>query len=133
MGMLTREDLLKKDVLEIKRVDLGEDDFVFVRQMTGRERDKFEQSVFDQRGDSVEKNLTDFRAKLLVQTVCDEAGERILHDDDFELLSTNKAAATIEKIVDIARDLNKISGKDEEELVKNLQIDRTKDSGSDSA
>jgi hypothetical protein len=133
MGMLTREDLLKKDVLEIKRVDLGEDDFVFVRQMTGRERDKFEQSVFDQRGDSVEKNLTDFRAKLLVQTVCDEAGERILHDDDFELLSTNKAAATIEKIVDVARDLNKISGKDEEELVKNLQIDRTKDSGSDSA
>ena len=37
--------MLAKEELEIVKVDLGKGDYVYVRQMTGRERDRFEQSL----------------------------------------------------------------------------------------
>ena len=47
MESLTGKSLLKKEELEIVQVDLGKNkegkkEFVFVRQMTGREREQFE-------------------------------------------------------------------------------------------
>jgi hypothetical protein len=45
MKILDRESLLLKQVLAIEKVELGEGAHVFVRQMTGRERDQWEQSL----------------------------------------------------------------------------------------
>lgn len=124
MALLNRKSLLKKEDLDIKKVNLNKEDFVFVRQMTGRERDSFEQSIMEIKQDgkgnqTVRQNLKDFRAKLIVHTVCDEDGKNILETKDFETLSKNMSAATLEKLVNEAQKLNGMSQNDVDDLVKN--------------
>lgn len=122
-GLLDRNSLLKKEELKTEKVDLGNSSYVYVRQMTGRERDRFEQSMMKEvrnKGKvNYERSLEDFRAKLAVQTLCDEKGNNLLQPNDYEALSTNMSAAKLEKIVNIAQELNKISEEDKEALVKN--------------
>lgn len=129
MGLLNRKDLLKKEVLQVEKVDLGNDEFVCVKQMTGRERDQFERSLTrEKRGKDgkikdYEQNLEDFRAKLAVRTVCDEEGNLILHPEDYPVLSMSMSAAKLEKIINKAQELNKISEEDKEALTKNSNAD----------
>lgn len=129
--LLTRKQLLNKQPLKKEKVEIL-DGFVFVRQMTGRERDRFEQSLMitvtkPDGTVTMERNLEDFRAKLAVQTVCDENGVNILNQDDYELLSQNISAATLEEITETAQRLNAITKKDRDNLVKNSS-DAQKDS-----
>ena len=126
MGLLTREGLLAKEELEIKKVDLGNGDYVFVRQMTGRERDSFERTLVEigevkddgTKPEVISRN-EDFRAKLAAHTVCDDKGNLILQPGDYETLSQNISAKRLEKIITVAQRLNKITDEDKENLVKN--------------
>lgn len=134
----TREFLLKKEVLEIVKVDLGDDQIVYVRQMTGHERDQFESllvtKIKNKKGKTFdfEQNLEDFRAKLVVSCICDEAGILLLKPQDYKELSNNMSAFRLEKIVNVAQKINKISDEDKEELVKNSDADQVGNSNSDS-
>lgn len=138
MGLLTREDLLTKEKLDIVKVELGEGKFVFVRQMTGRERDQFEQSMLKKHRDakgnvlSYEQVTEDFRAKLAVCTVCDEEGKLLLRTTDIAALSSNMSAKTLETIITKAQELNKITEEDKENLVKNSEVGQADNSPSDS-
>ena len=139
MGLLNRDGLLKKEKLEVVKVDLGNDDFVFVKQMTGGKRDKWEQSLMkpvkDDKGivtgfESVTEN---FRAKLCVVTVCDAEGILLLAPKDFITLSNSMSAAKLEKIVNAATKLNAISEEDKEEILKNSDAGQAGNSPSDFA
>ena len=134
MKTLDREALLKKEKLEVVKVDLGKDEFVFVKQMTGRERDSFERSlfVFD-KDNKVTTRMNDFRAKLAVCTLCNENGEALLKFEDYDLLSRNMSAARLEKIVNVAQKLNAITEEDKEALVKNFEVGQADNSNSASA
>ena len=135
MGMLDKKALLTKEVLETVKVDLGKGDFVYVRQMTGRERDKFEQTLIKENKNAeggFEKALDDFRAKLAVCTVCDEKGNLLLTPADASTLSQCMSAARLEKIVNKAQELNKITEEDKENLTKNSSGDQVASSPSDS-
>ena len=86
---MDRKMLLEKEKLEIVKVDFEDGNFVYVRQMTGHERDTFEQSLLKKNRDSkgtiisYEQATEDFRAKLAVVTVCDEAGNTLLQPNDY--------------------------------------------------
>lgn len=126
MGLLTREGLLAKEQLEVVKVDLGDGQHVFVRQMTGRERESFELTLVeiqepetpDGRPTFIPRN-EHFRAKLAVHTVCDAEGNLILGAEDYETLNTNISAKRLEAIVNVAQELNRISDEDRENLLKN--------------
>jgi len=136
--LLGREDLLQKEELIIEKVDLGKDEFVYVTQMTGKERDNFEQSLIhkikDDKGKIVDfEQLTEnFRAKLAVCTVCDETGKVIFQPNDYNKLSESMSAARLEKIVNVAQRLNAITKEDKEALVKNSGAVQDGNSSSDS-
>ena len=135
--VLTRESLLQKEELEVEQVDLGNGECVFVRQMTGRERDRWERSLFreekDEKGDTTSvRAMDDFRAKLVVNCICDEHGKAILQFEDYETLSKNMSARKLEKIVNVAQQLNKISEEDKEALIKNSDAGQAGNSSSDS-
>ena len=125
MSLLTREKLLAKELLKIEKVDLGNEEFVYVRQMTGRERDQFEQSMLKEvkgpNGIDYQRSMKDFRAKVVVYTACDETGKLLLESRDIEVLSTSMSAAKISKIVDIAQRINAITDQDRESLLKNSE------------
>lgn len=137
--LLSRESLLKRQQFEIVKVELDDEDFVFVRQMSGRERDIFEQSIIRSIKDGDGKVIgyenvpEDFRAKLAVCTLCDEQGNLLLQPTDAALLSQNMTAKSLEKIVNVAQPLNKISEKDKKELEKNLEPGQVDSSTSASA
>lgn len=138
MALLTREDLLKKDELQVDRVDFPDGDHVFVRQMAGRERDRFEQSLIsmstgEDGQTSYEQNSEDFRAKLAVHTVCDEEGNLLLKPEDYPVMSQAKSADKLERIVNKAQKLNNISQRDRENLTKNSESAQSGASTSDSA
>lgn len=135
--VLTREDLLIRDNLEIVEVDL-DDSIVYVRQMTGHERDAFEQSLIIKRKDSkgnligVDQATEDFRAKLAVQVVCDANGNLLFKPTDYLKLSANISAKKLEKIINVAQEINAISDKDKEDLVKNSEAVQDGSSSSNS-
>lgn len=131
MTLLNREQLLKKQELKKEKVVLndGTGDFVYVRQMTAREKNNWEllqmqtTVVKNNKGHKVRTNydvtLDDFRAKLAVNCVCDEKGILLFKQTDFKILSQNMSAETMERIVDVAQKLNAISEEDKEEMTKN--------------
>ena len=127
MGQLDKKSLLKKVELPIEKVDLGGGDFVYVKSMTGHERDQFEQLTlkqkFDEKGafKGFEQVQEDFRAKLVTMTVCDEKGILLLEPSDFLELSKNMGITKLEKIMMASLSLNKITEKDVEDLTKNLK------------
>jgi len=130
MGLLNKERLLTKAELQLKKVDLGKGDFVFVREMTGRERDSFEKMILvdeeNEKGETVfKRNFKDFRAKIVTMTMCDEKGNLLLDINDVEKLSTNMSASQLEKIVKVTKELNKMDVEDSAELVKNLEAGDT--------
>lgn len=144
MTFLKREDLLKKQDLRIEKVDLGEGDYVFVREMTGRERDQFEKSIFsfdqkaldlsnkEQRKIATTVQMEDYKAKLAVCCVCDQEGTLIFEFDDYEQLSQNMSAYKLDKIATVAQRLSRITAEDREELLGNSGGGPAADSNSDS-
>jgi len=133
MGLLDRKKLLEKEKLEVEKVDLTKDEFIYVRQMTGAERDMFERSLYVvDKDNKVSTRLENFRAKLAVCTVCDEKGTLLLLPEDVNTLSRSMSAAKLEKIVNAAQKLNKITEKDKEGLIKNSLVGPADNFSSDS-
>jgi hypothetical protein len=126
MSLMSREQLLAKQPPKVEKIDLGEDQFIFVREMSAHDRDAFERSLIkpikDEKGEvNFTRAMEDFRAKLAVLTVCDEEGKNILDPDDYVQLSMNMGSARMEKIVEGAQKLNAITKADKEALVKNSE------------
>jgi hypothetical protein len=136
-NLLNRDLLLSKEKLEVEKVEFENGDFVFVRQMTGHERDVFEQSLLKKNKDSkgmivsYEQATEDFRAKLAVVTLCDENGDSILNPEDYPTLSCNMSAKRLETIINKAQKLNAITEEDKENIVKNSVAVQDGNSNSD--
>ena len=138
-NLLNRMALLAKEKLETEKVEFENGDFVYVRQMTGHERDMFEESMIrknkDTKGNvlSMETVLSDFRAKLASIVLCDEDGKSLLDIKDYLTLSSNMSAKRLEAITNVAQRLNAITEQDKEEIVKNSVAGQPGDSNFDSA
>ncbi len=130
MAILTRDQLLAKQELKQEKVKLSTGD-VYVRQMNGREKDRFEQSLGtwemyteDGTGEQKERyvrTMDDFRAKLAVNTVCDKDGNLLLGPGDVESLSVNMTGVDLMRIADAAQRLNRITEVDRKAMLKNSE------------
>ncbi len=98
----------------------GTDGMLFVRVMTGTERDAYEASWLEKKGEAFEVNRANLRAKLAVRTLVDSAGVRIFEDAETDSLG-KKSSAALDRIFEVASRLNRISKKDEDELLKNSE------------
>ena len=94
--ILNREDILKVKDIQIEKVSVPEwGGEVFVKGMTGAERDRFEAGVISFGAKSKEKiDMRDLRAKLCSQTICDEDGKKLFTPADVKELSEKSARKT---------------------------------------
>lgn len=126
--LLDRKSLLTKAEFKVEKVEFDDGTHVFVMEMSGQGRDRFEQSLIKEVKDgkkvTYERALTDFRAKLAVNTLSNEDGVLLLQPNDYGTLSRNMTAANLEKIVNAAQKLNAITDEDKDELVKNSEGDK---------
>ena len=131
MAILTKKDILEIKDIEIERVEVPEwGGDVFVKGMTGLERDTFEASIVQQRGKDARVNMVNIRAKLAAQTICDKDGVRLFTDKDIRLLGA-KSANALQRVFDVAQRLSGITEGDVDELAENLEKNLPDGSASD--
>jgi hypothetical protein len=87
---------------------------LFVKTMTGTERDAWEESFAKGRKVSLDK----VRARLAVAVCCDENGQAIFSPDDVDWLS-EKSCSALQRIFAKASKLNALSNSEMDELAKN--------------
>jgi hypothetical protein len=128
MALLTRDAILQAQDLPRELVSVPEwGGEVYVRALTGAERDAFEQSIVEQKGKSTKMNLQNMRAKLVALTVVDEEGKRVFSDADAKLLG-QKSALALNRVFEVAQKLSGLTPEDVEELTKNSESDQSEDS-----
>lgn len=120
MAFLTRDQILQANDRPTKIVPVPEwGGDVIVRGLTGAQRDKFEQDSVERKGDKIETNLINMRARLVALCVVDENNQRIFQDGDVRELG-RKSASALERVFDVARELSGLKTQDVAELAENL-------------
>jgi hypothetical protein len=124
MKSLSRESILRAKDIKTEKVDtsewFGDGSCVYVKGMTGTERDAFEASILTMKGKKQEVNFSNMRAKLAVRTVCDENGERLFTDGDAEELGQH-SAAFLQKIFVVSQKLSGIGDEEVAEMTGGLK------------
>ena len=83
---LSADEVLACTDLQRERIDLGTRGFVYVRGMTGKERDAWEASLMRGKGSDRRADTRNARARLAVRCLVDEANVRLFTDSDAELI-----------------------------------------------
>ncbi len=126
MAVLTKDEILSADDLKRERVELpewgDEDSHAYVRTMTGRERDAYEENC---QGDGGLRNI---RARLVALTLCDENGERLFTDVEANKLG-DRSSLALNRVCRIAQRLSGLTGQDVEDLAKNSEPGPSEDGG----
>ena len=123
---LTKDQILKSDDLPREEVEVPEwGGSVWVRSMSGTERDAFETSMMEEKnGKSKATNLRNIRARMAVLCCTDDKGERLFtHKDEGSV--GMKSAAALDRIFTVAQKLNGMSNEDVEELAGNSEGELT--------
>lgn len=118
--MLTKESILASSDLPTEEVPVPEwGGSVFVRTMSGTERDAFEQSIIEGKAaKGTAAKMVNVRAKLAVRVLVDDKGTRLFTDADANLLGS-KSGKALDRVFEVAQRLCGIGDKDVEELEKN--------------
>lgn len=131
MAFLTRDAILgadDRDYVEVTCPEWG--GTVRLRSITGRQRDEYEQSLVEQRGNDRKMNLRNARAKLIVLCAVGEDGRPLFSADDLRQLSA-KNAKPLDRLFDACRRLTGLSDDDVRELTENFGATPDDDSPSD--
>jgi hypothetical protein len=114
VGVLSKNAILGATDLPLERVEVPEwKGAVYLRVMTGAERDAFDAEVLT----SPDRHVN-ARARLVIRVLVDENGARLFADEDAELLGA-KSAAALGRLFDTACRLNGFGAEAGEELEKN--------------
>lgn len=132
--VLNRDIILSADDLKVEEVDIPEwGGIVYVRTLTAKERDAFENSMVEVRGkgknQTRELRIRNLRAGLAVRCLVDSEGNRLFNDGDADELG-NKSGSALDKIYDVASRLAGMSAEDAEELLGNSEADQPEPSSS---
>jgi hypothetical protein len=127
--------LNKKQILaaqDIKREEVNVPEWggsVWVYGMTGSQRDEYEGSIIELRGQTQTLKMNNIRAKLCALTIRDEDGKRLFDSDEIDELGA-KSAQALQRIFEVAQRLSGLTPADTEALAKNLESGANADSGS---
>ena len=117
-GFLTKEMILQADDRKLKKVEVPEwGGHVFIRTMTGEERDLFENLCqSNKRGASID--ITELRANLLALVIVDPDGKRLFTQKEVKDLNL-KNGKVLSDLFEEARKINGIGDDELAELEKN--------------
>lgn len=94
---------------------------VYIRSLTGAERDKFEADISGTKRGSTDLNLANLRARLVALTLVDSEGKRMFRGPgDVEQLGS-KSSIALMRCFEKARELSGMTQAEVEELAKNSE------------
>jgi hypothetical protein len=96
---LDRKSILAADDVRKEKIAVPEwGGDVFLRVLTGTDRDRFEESYSEQK-------MKAFRIRFLLLALCDEAGQRLFADDEGDVLG-KKSSVVINRLFEAGWKLN---------------------------
>lgn len=114
--ILTKDQILQAKDARMEEVEVPEwEGSVFVRSLTGKERDQLEAEIIQKPG---QRNMENLRAKLITLSVVDKEGNRLFDLKDAVALG-GKNARALDRLFAVAQRLSGLTQKDMEELTKN--------------
>ncbi len=120
MGYLSKDQILDAEDRTYEDVECPEwGGTVRLRSISGRQRDEYEQSMVEQRGNDRKINMRNARAKLIVLTACDELGQPLFTADDLRRLGS-KNAKPLDRLFTKAQALVGLSDEDVDRLTENF-------------
>ena len=121
MTILTRDQILQANDLVTETVEVPEwGGSVFVKSLTGVERDQFEAAIVELKGRDTKINMRNARARLVALSVVDEEGKKVFSPNDISLLGA-KSAAALQRVFHVAMRLSGTSEEDVRELTEELE------------
>jgi hypothetical protein len=131
MALLSKEQILAAQDLTTETVKVPEwGGEVLVKALSGRERDAYDASIYDQRKGKMHINRHNLRARFCAMAMVDEQGKRLFSDAEVEALGA-KSAGALERVYDAAAKLAGLTKEDEDELLGESESGQSEDSGSD--
>lgn len=104
---------------------------VFVKSLTGSERDNWEGSLLVKTGKGKRVvSYDDIRAKLVAKTACDHTGNLLFKESDVIALGKKNASA-LQRVFALAQKLSGLTSDDVDELMGDLKNDQLASSHSD--
>lgn len=131
---LTAEDILNANDETVEAVMVPEwGGRVWVRGLTGAERDAFEESILEGRGRNRQVNLRNFRAKLVAAAAIKSRDDKTrLFTDPAQVAQLGqKNARALERVFEKAQELAGLREEDVNELTQELGKEQNGVSGSD--
>jgi hypothetical protein len=104
---------------------------VRLRGLTGSQRDAYEASVVEMRGETRRYKLQNLRARLVALCLIDEEGNRLFDDDAAVKALGQKSAQALDMLFAKARKLSGLSEDDIEELAEDFDDAQSDEAGSD--
>ena len=93
---------------------------VMVWEMTGTERDSYENDCLVLKGKERVFSMENVRAKLCARSIKNEKGVRLYEDDEVPILG-KKSAAALNRVFEVASRLSGLNKKDIDELAAGLK------------
>lgn len=133
MSLLQNSDQIFAAAAKVKTETFHVDEWncdVLLRELTGKERDKFELSTVERKGNSVKQNLENLRARLIILCVVNEQGERVFNPKDIDRLG-DLPATGLDRLFTKCQKMNGLRQEDVEELTEGFGDDQSEPSTSD--
>ena len=128
MKVLTKKDIKDAEDKKTEKIDVPEwGGIVFVRTLTGRERDIIESSIYQASKDN--RTSDDVRARLVASAAVDGDGKRLFTEKDISWLN-EKSAVALNRVADAARRLAGMMPESISDSEKNLETVQSEDSTS---
>jgi hypothetical protein len=114
---LDRKSILAADDVRKEKVAVPEwGGDVYLRVLSGTDRDRFEESYADQK-------MKAFRIRFLLMALCDERGERLFADDEGDILG-KKSSVVINRLFEAGWRINALSQEAVDALGEGSQTDQ---------
>ncbi len=130
---LTRKEILETKDFRLEPVDVPEwGGVVYVKTMSGEERDRFEDEVIKRRDEKsgLPSSIVGLKVLIVSLTACDAEGKRLFAGDGDEKKLAEKSAAAIDRLWAKAQELSHLTDEAVEELAEGFTKGRSDTSGS---
>lgn len=126
MKTLSIEDILAPRPWPTETVEVPEwGGSVTVRALSATELDAFNASVVRTKGNNVEVNRNNYRAKLVARCVVNGDGKTPMFKDEAQIIALGmQPASALDRILTVVNRLNGTTEEEQEELIKNSASDR---------
>jgi hypothetical protein len=117
--VLSKDQILRADDMDFEVVDVPEwGGKVRIKTLTGNERDAYEQSIIDQKGNVNGPKLYGASARLVALTAVDDDGKLLFTQADAKALG-EKSAQALNRVFEVSMRLSRLTKEEVEAMVGN--------------